>query len=70
MPRVVTGDINRPDGLAFSPDEKKLYIIEDGASPQVFRAYDVVDDGIKLANGRTFITVGERRRSRRLARRR
>jgi gluconolactonase len=54
---VVAGDINRPDGLAFSPDETKLYIIKDGVSPQVFRAYDVVDDGTRLANGRTFITV-------------
>jgi gluconolactonase len=34
---VVAGDINRPDGLAFSPDETKLYIIEDGTAPQVFR---------------------------------
>src|SRR5439155_100074 len=54
---VVVDDIKGPDGLAFSPDEKKLYIIEDGASPQVFRVYDVVDDGTRLANGRTFITV-------------
>ena len=54
---VVAGDINRPDGLAFSPDETKLYVIEDGVTPQVFRVYDVVDDGTKLANGRTFITV-------------
>ena len=27
---LVAPDINRPDGLAFSPDETKLYIIEDG----------------------------------------
>jgi gluconolactonase len=54
---VVADDINRPDGLAFSPDEAKLYVIEDGASPQAFRVYDVVDSGTKLANGRTFITV-------------
>jgi gluconolactonase len=54
---VVAGDINRPDGLAFSPDETKLYIIEDGTAPQVFRVYDVVDNGTSLANGRTFITV-------------
>jgi gluconolactonase len=54
---VVAGDISRPDGLAFSPDETKLYVIEDGVSPQVFRVYDVVDDGTRLANGRTFITV-------------
>ncbi len=38
-------DINRPDGLAFSPDEKTLYIIEDGSTPPVIRAYDVVGDG-------------------------
>jgi len=54
---VVAGDVNRPDGLAFSPDETKLYIIEDGATPQAFRVYNVVDDGTKLANGRMFITV-------------
>jgi gluconolactonase len=54
---VVAGDVNRPDGLAFSPDETKLYIIEDGTAPQVFRVYDVVDNGTSLANGRTFITV-------------
>ena len=28
---VVAGDVNRPNGLAFSPDESKLYIIEAGA---------------------------------------
>ena len=27
---VVAGDINRPNGLCFSPDEKKLYIVEAG----------------------------------------
>jgi gluconolactonase len=54
---VVAGDVDKPDGLAFSPDESKLYIIEDGASPQVFLVYDVVDDGTRLTNRRTFITV-------------
>jgi gluconolactonase len=42
---------------SFSPDETKMYIIEEGVSPQVFRVYDVVDNGTKLANGRTFISV-------------
>jgi gluconolactonase len=54
---VVAGDVNRPDGLAFSPDEKTLYIIEDGGSPPVIRAYDVVDDGTRIANGREFIRM-------------
>jgi gluconolactonase len=54
---VVADDINRPDGLAFSPDEKTLYIVEDGSTPPVIRAYDVLDDGTRLANGRVFIRV-------------
>jgi gluconolactonase len=54
---VMAGDVNRPDGLAFSPDESKLYIIEDGTTPQVFRVYDVVDNGTRLANSRSFISI-------------
>src|SRR5262249_29205780 len=46
---VAAGDVNRPNGLAFSPDEKKLYIVEAGVTPRVIRVYDVNDD--KLANG-------------------
>jgi gluconolactonase len=52
---VAAGDVNRPNGLAFSPDEKKLYIIEAGVTPRVIKVYDVNDD--KLANGRAFITA-------------
>ena len=55
---VAAGDVNRPNGLAFSPDETKLYIVEAGADaardPGV---YDVTDNGTKLANGRAFITA-------------
>jgi gluconolactonase len=53
---LVAGDIARPNGLAFSPDESKLYIVEAGVSPRVIRSYDVVD-GARLANGRTLITA-------------
>jgi gluconolactonase len=52
---VATGDVNRPNGLAFSPDEKKLYIVEAGVTPRVIRVFDVNDD--KLANGRAFLTA-------------
>src|SRR5471032_2022678 len=31
---VVAGEINRPNGLAFSTDESKLYIIESGGAPR------------------------------------
>jgi gluconolactonase len=54
---VVAGDINRPNGLCFSPDEKRFYVIEAGLSPRVIRAYDVVDNGMKIASGRTLITA-------------
>ena len=54
---VVAGDINRPNGLAFSPDETILYIIEAGISPRVIRAYDVTQNGTQLTNVRTLITA-------------
>src|SRR5712691_7101257 len=54
---VVAGDINRPNGLCFTPDEKKMYIVEAGVTPRVIRVYDVADNGTRLLNGRTFITA-------------
>jgi gluconolactonase len=54
---VVAGDIDRPNGLAFSPDESKLYVVEAGVKPRVIRVYDVVKQGTQLANGRTLITA-------------
>jgi gluconolactonase len=55
---VVAGNINRPNGLAFSPDESKLYIVEAGVSPRVIRKYDVVQDGTQLAQGKTLVSAG------------
>jgi gluconolactonase len=52
---VVAGDIARPNGLAFSPDESKLYVIEAGVTPRVIRVYDV--NGTTLANGKVFVTA-------------
>jgi gluconolactonase len=54
---LVAGDINRPNGLAFSPDESKLYIIEAGATPRVIRVYDVVDNGTRISGLRPLITA-------------
>jgi gluconolactonase len=54
---VVAGDVNRPNGLAFSPDESKLYVVEAGVTPRVIRAYDVVENGTGLANMRPLITA-------------
>jgi gluconolactonase len=56
---VVADDIPGPNGLAFSPDESKLYVVESRAEPtRRFRVSDVVADGTKLANGRNFLDAG------------
>ena len=54
---VVAGDVNRPNGLAFSPDESKLYVVEAGTAQRVIRIYDVTDGGRRIANSRAFLTA-------------
>jgi len=50
---LLTKDINFPNGIAFSPDEKVLYIaVSDGKAPRIM-AYDVKPDG-GIAGGRVF----------------
>jgi len=51
---LLTADFAMPNGLAFSPDEKILYIND--TERQNIRAYDVQADGT-LANGREFATL-------------
>ena len=51
---IVSGDVGRPNGLAFSPDEKLLYVVEASANPRVIRVFDVSADGRRLANNRIF----------------
>jgi gluconolactonase len=53
---VATGDVSRPNGLAFSPDESKLYVVEAGVTPRVIRAFDVQAGGT-LGGGRTLATA-------------
>jgi len=54
---VATGDVNRPNGLCFSPDESKLYVIVAGAMPREIHIFDVADNGARLTNRRTFLTA-------------
>ena len=54
---VLTGDVNRPNGLAFSPDERRLYVFDTGRThvengPAHIRVFDV-NDG-KLTGGDVF----------------
>lgn len=54
---VVAGDVNRPNGLAFSPDESKLYVVEAGVTPRAVRVFDVAADGKSLADSRTLLSA-------------
>ena len=54
---VATGELERPNGLAFSPDESKLYVIEAGATRRSIYAFDVVD-GARLTGKRRLIDPG------------
>jgi gluconolactonase len=55
---AVAIDTRGPNGLAFSPDEKKLYLVESRATPnRLILVYDVVD-GRMLANGKVFVDAG------------
>ena len=46
-------DLNRPNGLAFSPDFKVLYVNNSDAAKNLVMRYDVAADGI-LRGGRVF----------------
>lgn len=55
---VVADGIKGPNGLAFSPDEKILYIVESRSEPRQILAYDVVGSGDRLANSKVLINAG------------
>ena len=49
--RLLTNELTQPNGLAFAPDGKRLYV--DDSKQRNIRVYDVNPDG-SLANGRIF----------------
>ena len=49
--RVATGDCDRPNGVALSPNQQKLYVADSGA--RNVRVFDIAGDGA-LRNGRIF----------------
>src|SRR5690349_10042675 len=51
--QALVRDLNRPNGLAFSPDGKILYVNNSDAAKNLVMRYDVAADGT-LANGRVF----------------
>ncbi|MFM7659391.1 MAG: SMP-30/gluconolactonase/LRE family protein, partial [Betaproteobacteria bacterium] len=52
---VVAEGINQPNGLAFSPDESILYIVESRAIPRKILAFDLTGQGTKLTGKRVLI---------------
>jgi len=56
---IVAAEILGPNGLAFSPDETILYVVESRGQPfRKILAFDVVGDGRSLARKRTLIDAG------------
>jgi gluconolactonase len=60
--RVVAADFAGPNGLAFSPDERRLYVAETGDQTQddprqYIRVFDVSPDGMSLSGGDVFHKV-------------
>jgi gluconolactonase len=55
---VAADGIKAPNGLAFSPDEKKLYIVESRAEPRTILSFDVAASGDKISNRKLLIDAG------------
>jgi gluconolactonase len=58
---AVATDFVKPNGIAFTPDEKELYIVDTGEThvkdgPRHIRAFPVSEDGKSLGKGRLFAT--------------
>lgn len=53
---LLTTDLAGPNGLAFSPDEKTLYVSNWDPARKLIMAYDVAPDG-RLTRGRVFFDI-------------
>ena len=50
---LLTDQLSRPNGIAFSPDEKKLYVANSDPEKALWMVYDVLPDG-NISEGRVF----------------
>jgi gluconolactonase len=53
---AVITDMERPNGLCFSPDEARLYVVDSSAARRNILVFDVVD-GARVAGGRVFVDM-------------
>jgi gluconolactonase len=51
---IAVGDMERPNGLCFSPDESKLYVVDTPSGRKTTHVYDMDADGRTARNGRVF----------------
>jgi gluconolactonase len=56
---MMTDTLIGPNGLAFSPDESVVYIVDSRASPRKILSFDISSDGLKLTNQRELIDAGQ-----------
>jgi gluconolactonase len=54
--QAVIKDLTRPNGIAFSPDEKTLYVANSDEKRKIWMRYDVAPDGT-VSNGRVLADV-------------
>lgn len=54
--RLVYRELTRPNGLAFSPDEKYLYVANSDPQRKIWMRFEVGNDG-SLTNGKVFYDV-------------
>lgn len=55
---LLTSEMTRPNGIAFSPDEKTLYVAQSDPDAPVWMAFDVQTDGT-ISNGTIFFDATE-----------
>jgi len=55
---LLTKEMSRPNGIAFSPDEKTLYVANSDPEKAIWKAFPVKDDGT-LGEGKVFFDTTE-----------
>lgn len=55
---LLTDEMTRPNGIAFSPDEKLLYVAQSDPEEPIWKVFDVADDGT-IASGRIFFDAAK-----------
>ena len=61
---LLTKEMTRPNGIAFSPDEQRLYVAQSDQNAAIWRVFDVKSDGT-IENSRILLDVTTLGKSRR-----